>query len=66
MQQSPSREANSTAANQAIQHIVWNLKVHTGTSLVLSYPLCTGHHPVFVLFVDVFLLKPAMCFSPFF
>ena len=66
MQESPSREANSTAANQAIPYIVWYLKVHTGASLVLSCPLRTGHRPVFVLFVDVFLLKPGARFSPFF
>jgi len=45
MQQSPSQEANSTTANQAIRHIVCNMEVHIGASLVLSYPLLTGHHP---------------------
>jgi len=66
MQQSPSQEANSSAANQVIRHIVWNMEIHIGASLVLSYPLLTGHRPVCVLFLAVFLLKPALCFSPSF
>ena len=46
MQQSPSQEANNTVANQAIPQIVRNLKFDKAASLMLSYSLLTGHHPV--------------------